>query len=83
MTNTAGNALAPRLGTAGLVVRVALSVFVGIPLLGLVWETLNELLAGSWNPRHLILGLPAGLLLLMLWRFLAAAVARWDERLHG
>lgn len=82
MTNPAGSSLAPRLSTAGLVARIALSVFVGIPLLGLIWEALNELLAGSWNPRHLLIGLPSGLLLIMLWRFLASAIARWDDRLH-
>jgi hypothetical protein len=82
MTNAAGSSLAPRLSTAGLVARIALSVFVGIPLLALVWEALNELLAGSWNPRHFLLGLPAALLLVLLWRFMASAVARWDDRLH-
>lgn len=82
MTNAAGSSLAPRLSTAGLVARIALSVFLGIPLLALVWEALNELLAGSWNPRHLLIGLPAALLLVLLWRFLASAVARWDDRLH-
>lgn len=83
MTNPAGSAPAPRLSTAGLAARIALSVFVGIPLLGLAWEALNELLAGSWNPRHLLLGLPAALLLILLWRFLASAVTRWDGRLHA
>lgn len=82
MTNPAGSSLAPRLSAAGLVARIALSVFVGIPLLGLAWEALNELLAGSWNLRHILLGLPAGLLLVLLWRFLASAIARWDQRLH-
>jgi hypothetical protein len=52
MTNAAGSSLAPRLGTAGLVARIALSVFLGIPLLALVWEALNELFAGSWNPSR-------------------------------
>jgi hypothetical protein len=83
MTDATGSSLAPRLGTAGLAVRIALSVFLGIPLLGLVWEALNELLAGQWRPGHLLLGVPAGLLLLLLWRFLASAVSRWDHRLHA
>lgn len=83
MTNAAGSSLAPRLSTAGLVARIALSVFLGIPLLGFVWEALNELLAGEWRPSHLLLGLPAGLLLVLLWRFLASAVSRWDHRLHA
>ena len=83
MTTAAGSSRDPGLSTAGLVARIGLSVFVGIPLLAVVWEAVNELFAGSWNPRHLLFGLPAALLLALLWRFLASAVSRWDTRLHG
>ena len=73
---------AQRLSAAALVARIAVAVVLGIPLLAVVWETLNELIAGHLNGRLLLLGAPAAVLLVVLWRFLAGAVQRWDARLH-
>ena len=65
----------------GLVLRIALFVLVGIPLLGVGWEMLNELIAGHWNSSQVLRGTVALALLFLLWRFLAASVQRWDRRL--
>lgn len=64
----------------GLVLGIAVIVLVGIPLTALVWETLNELLAGRVEPAHLARGIVALGLLLVLWWFMGRLVQRWDRR---
>lgn len=67
-------------GVGGLVLRIALCTIIGIPLVAFVWESLNELLAGHWHSRHLLLTLPALALLLLFWRLMGRAIERWDAR---
>jgi hypothetical protein len=69
----------PARGTAGLTAGIAAFVFLGVPLLAYVWETLNDLLAGHWNPRRFLIAIPAFLLLLLLGRICAGVVQRWDR----
>lgn len=70
------------LGTAGLIGRIAIFVLLGIPILAVAWESLNVLLAGEGSPRHILVAIPSIVVLVILWKFLARAVERWDARLH-
>jgi membrane protein implicated in regulation of membrane protease activity len=81
MMSSDGSEPARTLTSGGLAARIAAFMIVGIPLLAFVWEMLNELGAGIWNTRHVLLAIPAILLLLFLWRVMSRAVQRWDETL--
>ncbi|MGI9190037.1 MAG: hypothetical protein ACR2F9_07815 [Longimicrobiaceae bacterium] len=51
---------------------MALFVLLGMPLVGYVWETLNRLLAGHFDPLRLAVSVPLLVLLVVLLRVLAA-----------
>lgn len=59
---------------------IAVAVLIGTPLIGLLWETLNELLAGEVVTSHVALAVPAAILVAYLARALARTVARLDPR---
>jgi len=61
-------------------VLIAVSVLIGTPIVAVLWETLNELLAGEVNTRHVALAVPAALIAVFLTRLLARTVARLDPR---
>ena len=63
----------PRAGL--LAARIALFALVGAPLLAVVWEALNQLLAGHAAARRLLPALVAAAALALLVRALARALA--------
>ncbi|HET8622084.1 MAG TPA: hypothetical protein VFM14_00835 [Gemmatimonadales bacterium] len=58
-------------------------VLLGAPLVALVWDALNQLVAGHVEGRRVGTGLAGLLLLAILLRLLARAVHRWDGLLEG
>jgi hypothetical protein len=74
--------MAPHASTGpppGLVLRIALFVLLGTPLVAYLWHTLNYLFAGIIEPILLVGLLPAGFLFYLLLRAMARAVEGW----HG
>jgi hypothetical protein len=62
-----------------LVGIIALFTVLGIPLLAFLWETLNKLIAGVFEPWRLLVSVPVLVVFLVVLRFLARSVARLDE----
>lgn len=60
-----------------LMLRIGLFVLLGSPLVGFLWETLNQVLAGRFEPLMLLGFLPAALLFWLLLRSMARAVEAW------
>jgi hypothetical protein len=71
-----------RITGAGLAVRIAAFMILGIPLVAFVWEMLNQAFAGHDVLRHLLLAIPGILLLLLFWGLMSRAIQRWDQQLH-
>ena len=63
----------------GLMLRIALFVLLGFPLLAYLWETLNRLLAGHVEPVMLLGFIPAALLFWLLLRLMGRAVESWHS----
>lgn len=59
---------------------LALSTLIGGPIVAILWETMNQLLAGIVRPRMLAIALPTFFIAIILLRVLARAVARLDPR---
>lgn len=59
---------------------LGLATLIGTPLVALIWETINQLLAADIRPRQLAFAVPALLIAVVLVRVLARAVARLDDR---
>jgi Na+/melibiose symporter-like transporter len=64
-------------GQRRLMLRIGLFVLLGSPLVGFLWETLNQVLAGRFEPLMLLGFLPAALLFWLLLRSMARAVESW------
>ena len=65
-----------------LIAGIAAFVLVGFPLVGYLWETLNQLMAGNVRRGRLAVSLPLLLLLAVLLFMLARTVRGWEaERL--
>jgi hypothetical protein len=62
--------------------RIALFVLLGFPLLAYLWETLNRLLAGHLEPLMLLGFVPAALLFWLLLRLMGRAVESWHSVQH-
>ena len=61
---------------------IALFVLVGFPLVGYLWETLNQLLAGIVHPARLLISVPVAIVLAVVLVLLSRAVRGWEaERL--
>lgn len=58
-------------------------VLVGTPLLALVWDAVNQLMAGHVDGRRVAIGAAGIVLFALLLRVLARAVWRWDELREG
>lgn len=67
-------------GGSRIVGIIAVAVLIGTPLVAILWETLNELLAGEVRTSHVALAIPAAILVAFLARVLARSVARLDPR---
>lgn len=65
--------------TSRLVLGIALFVLLGTPLVGYLWEALNNLLAGHIRPMQLLLAVPAAVLFYLLLRFMGRTVRAWDR----
>ena len=66
-------------GSGRLLLSMALFVLVGMPLVYVAWESLNDLLAGEVSVRELGEGFVALLLLIGLLLLLRRSVARWNR----
>ena len=64
-------------GELRLMLRIGLFVLLGSPLVGFLWETLNQVLAGRIEPLMLLGFLPAAILLGLLLRSMGRAVESW------
>lgn len=60
-----------------LMLRIGLFVLLGSPLVGFLWETLNQVMAGRFEPLMLLGFLPAALLFWLLLRSMRRAVETW------
>jgi hypothetical protein len=67
------------LGLSKLIVGIAIFVLVGIPLVGYLWWTLNDLLAGDVRPVQLAIALPLLLAFAGLLVILSRVVHRWEH----
>jgi hypothetical protein len=56
---------------------------IGAPLVAVLWETMNQLLAGIIRPRQLAIAVPVLFVAIVLVRVFARAVARLDPRTIG
>lgn len=65
--------------TSRLVLGIALFVLIGSPLVGYLWEALNNLLAGHVRPLQLLIAVPAAVLFYLLLRFMGRTVLAWDS----
>jgi hypothetical protein len=70
----------PTLGFGRLMLVMAAFVVIGTPLVYFLWTALNDVLAGRLDGRHLAFAAPALVLFLVLLRYLARAVRRWENR---
>lgn len=68
-------------GPSGLRLALLLGVLVilGIPFVAILWETVNELLAGQINGRRLLIAMPVLLVFLGLMTLAARTLARHDR----
>lgn len=62
---------------AGLVLRMAVFVLLGFPLVGYLWETLSELLALEVNGTRLLIAIPVAAAFVALLVWLSRSVRRW------
>lgn len=69
----------PTIPATKLGLWMAIFVLVGVPLVALVWDALNRLVAGEIHRVLLPAGLAALALLLVLLRILARTLSRWDH----
>lgn len=71
------------LGIGKLTVVMLLLVVLGTPLLALVWETLNRLLAGVVQPLPLVLSAVALVLLVGVLKLTARVIGGWEGERRG
>jgi uncharacterized membrane protein YfcA len=62
-----------------LVLLLGVFVAVGIPFVAILWETLNELLAGHIEPRRLAVSLPLLVVFMAILSFAGRALSRHDR----
>jgi hypothetical protein len=72
--------MAPQTGTSfgKLVGIIALFTLLGIPGLAYLWETLNKLVAGVFEPWRLLVSVPVLLVFVVVLWFLARSLSRLD-----
>jgi Na+/melibiose symporter-like transporter len=57
---------------------IAVFTLLGIPVLAFLWETLNKLIAGVFEPWRLLVSVPVLLVFVVLLWFLARSLSRLD-----
>jgi len=65
----------PSLGA--FVLRIGLYVVLGAPLVGYLWQTVNEVLALHFDPIRLLVAVPVAALLAGLLVLLNRSITRW------
>lgn len=70
------------MGTGTLIALMVAFVVVGMPLVYILWSTLNELLAGRVDGAQLLIAIPVLALFLGLLAILAKSIRSWERRLH-
>jgi hypothetical protein len=66
------------IGLPRLIIGIAVFVLVGSPMVGYLWETLNQLLAGEVHPGRLLVSLPLLVVLAGVLMLLSQFVRRWE-----
>jgi hypothetical protein len=61
----------------GIILRMAVFVLLGFPLVGYLWETISELLALEVNGTRLLISIPVAAALAALLVWLGRSVRRW------
>lgn len=61
----------------GLVLRMAVFVVLGAPLVGYLWETISTLLALRVHGTQLLIALPALLLFISLMMWMSRVLRQW------
>jgi len=61
-----------------VVVVMLIFVILGFPLVGYLWETLNQLMSAEVQGDRLLLSVPVLLILLGLWWVLGKRVRQWN-----
>jgi hypothetical protein len=62
---------------AAFVLRIGLYVVLGAPLVGYLWQTVNEVLALHFDPIRLLVAIPVAALLAGLLVLLNRSITRW------
>jgi hypothetical protein len=70
----------PSQGVATIVATLLGLAVVAIPLAGLTWDVLSDLISGHLGPRKALIGFPAMILLAIVLRFAARALVRLDTK---
>jgi ABC-type uncharacterized transport system permease subunit len=60
-----------------IILRMAVFVLLGFPLVGYLWETISELLALEVNGPRLLISIPVAAALAALLVWLSRSVRRW------
>lgn len=52
---------------------------IGFPMIGYLWETLNEVMAGEFDARRIVISVP----ILLVFAAFVWVVAKWTSRFHA
>jgi hypothetical protein len=63
-------------GMGRLIATIALFALLGTPLVAFLWETLNRLMVGWFDPVRIAISIPVLVLLYFLLRYIARATER-------
>ncbi len=66
-----------------LILSIAGFMIVGVPLVGYIWETLNQLLGGIVNPRNDLIALGLLIVLFGVFALLSRTVRGWESERQG
>lgn len=68
------------MGARTLVLPIAVFVIVGVPLVAVIWESLNRVFAGQFDGARIAIAFVAALVFAGLLKILARTVAGWQAR---
>jgi len=63
-------------GMGSLIVTITVFALIGTPLVAFLWETLNRVMAGWFDPVRIAISIPVGVLLFVLLKYLARQTQR-------
>jgi hypothetical protein len=63
-------------GMGSLIVTITVFALIGTPLVAFLWETLNRMMAGWFDPVRIAISIPVGVLLFVLLKLLARQTQR-------